>query len=426
MPVIAPPKGTRDFYPEEMAIREHIFASWEKTCRRYGFEKFDAPAFEQLELYTQKSGEEIEKQLYSFADKGGRMMALRPELTPSLARMVATRGNSLKKPVRWFSIPRLFRYERMQRGRQREFFQLNMDILGIAESVADAELVAAVVATMTDLGFDASDFSVRISSRNLLEQLFLRAGVPQDRLAALYGALDKRHKMPAEAFMQTLANALGEQKLADSVLGLLEMQDFSDIMRTYGDLSAVRALDELFELLDLYGMTPFIEFDISIVRGLAYYTGTVFEVFDRKRSLRAIAGGGRYDRLVSLYGGPDTPAVGFAAGDVVLGELMKEKGILPGPQSRSAVFIVSIGSVKTAIETARILRDAGIGCEFSLKSTGVGKQLKQADAAGSRLVVFVGGEEEQRGEVKLKDMGTGNESTVASAELLEAVRSRLQ
>ncbi len=424
MPVISGPKGTRDFYPEDMALRERMFSSWHATCKRFGFELYDGPLFEHLELYTQKSGDEIEKQLYTFEDKGGRLMALRPELTPTLARMVAAKGTNLKRPVRWYSIPRLFRYERMQKGRLREFFQLNMDILGIQGASADAELMAAVVDMMRDLGFTSGDFSLRVSSRTLLEGLLLSVGVKPENLGKLYGLLDKKHKIPPEEYAAELAVIAEGEEQRERISGVLGASTLTDVAKIDPDVAGLRDLENLFSLLSAYGLKDYAAFDIGIVRGLAYYTGIVFEVFDKMRSMRAIAGGGRYDKLVGLYGGPDTPAVGFAAGDVVLGELYKAK-FGPAPLiPRSEAYIVSFDQSRPeiAIETARLLRGAGISCEFSLKAVGVGKQMEQANAAQCRAVVFVGGSEFAEGKVKIKIMGTGEEKTVALDGLIEEIR----
>lgn len=421
------PKGTRDFYPNDMAFREHIFSSWHATCRRYGFELYDGPLFEHLELYTKKSGEGIEKQLYNFGDKGGRQVALRPEMTPTLARMVASKGSSLKMPLRWYSIPRLFRYEKMQRGRLREFFQLNMDILGIKEVSADAELIAAVVDMMRDLGFDSTDFTVHVSSRRLLEELFLSCGVPQGTLPRLYALLDKRTNLPAEEFERQMSELVQSSDIRAKINEILSAGSFEEIGSAADSLASYDELKELLALLDSYGMSDVVAFDLGIVRGLAYYTGIVFEVFDKRRSLRAIAGGGRYDHLVKAYGGPQTPAVGFAAGDVVLGELMRDKQLSPPSHSRCDAYVVSFGeSYPTGtIAVAQQLRGAGIATEFPLRKVGVGKQMKLASAARARLVVFTGGEEEAEGKVKIREMGSGEELLVGRDELLEKVRSLL-
>jgi histidyl-tRNA synthetase len=423
MQIPAGPKGTRDFYPEDMSFRQALFSSWRNTCVRYGFEEYDGPMFEHLDLYTQKSGNEIEKQLYAFEDKGGRMIALRPELTPTLARMVAARGNNLKRPVRWFSIPRLFRYERMQKGRLREFFQLNMDILGIAEETADAELIAASIDMMRDCGFTKDDFTVHVSSRTLLEELFTSAGVGADRLAGLFAVLDKRHKVPQEEFDAELAAIVSSPAAINDILNTTSLGDLKKSGKT---LPSIDKLDRLLGLLECYGMADFCAFDIGIVRGLAYYTGIVFELFDKNRSMRAIAGGGRYDRLVKLYGGPDTPAVGFAAGDVVLGEMLKDKQ-RAAAMPRSSVFIASFDEQhpKSAIRTAQIIRAAGISCEFCLKKNNIGKQMEQANSARATLVVFVGGDEEKLGKVKVRNMKSGEEAVIAGSELTAYLNNNL-
>ncbi|MDO5575731.1 MAG: histidine--tRNA ligase [Fibrobacter sp.] len=424
MTVASGPKGTRDFYPEEMAFQQFIFSSWKKTCENYGFEQYEAPMFEHLEIYTQKSGEEIEKQLYTFKDKGDRQLALRPELTPSLARMVASKGPSLKRPVKWYSIPRLFRYEKMQKGRLREFFQLNMDILGIAEITADAELIAAVIQMMIDLGFTSNDFKVRISSRTLLDELFTRSGMPKEQFNKLYALLDRKNKISESEYLEDLEKIIPEKELRTNIQDIFNAESLDYIEKKFGSLATVNELKELFRLLGNYSFSDFAVFDIGIVRGLAYYTGIVFEVFDIKKSLRAIAGGGRYDKLVELYGGPSTPAVGFAAGDVVLGELLKEKNIYPGTPPRSTVFLVSLDDNcrEELITTAQKIRSAGISCEFSLKDVSVGKQLKNANAARSTFTVFIGGDEKKQGLVRIKDMTKGTENLVKTDDLVSELQ----
>jgi len=434
--IIQGPKGTRDFYPEDMSFLQHIFDSWHRSCRLYGFEQYEGPMFEHLDLYTQKSGTEIEKQLYSFEDKGGRQIALRPELTPTLARMVAAQGTNLKRPVRWYSISRLFRYERMQKGRLREFIQLNMDILGIEDVSADAELIAAAVDMMRQFGFDESDFKARVSSRTLLEEMFLACGVGQEKLPALYALLDKKGKIAPEEFERELSETAGGGEICGKVKRLFNCAGIDDVERfaesigidtsistqQQSRVGSIAQLKRLFSLIDAYGLKDYVVFDIGIVRGLAYYTGIVFELFDVRGNLRAIAGGGRYDKLVGLYGGPATPAVGFAAGDVVLGELIKAKSLTPNKPSRSDVFIISIdnNAEAEAIKTARRLRFAKISCEFPLKGgLNVGKQLKLADAAGSRYALFIGGDEAKSGQARLKDLATGNEELIDAARLEE-------
>ena len=433
-PIQQGPKGTRDFYPEDMAFQQYLFDSWHRSCRLYGFEQYEGPMFEHLDLYTQKSGDEIEKQLYSFEDKGGRNIALRPELTPTLARMVAARGTNLKRPVRWYSISRLFRYERMQKGRLREFIQLNMDILGVEDVAADAELIAAAIDMTRAFGFDAGDFKVRVSSRTLLEELFLLCGVERERLKALYALLDKKNKMPPEDFSRELEAVAAQEDISGRISQLFNCKGLDDIEKfariltesqglpeLQAQLKSLGQLTKLFSLLDDYGLGEYVLFDIGIVRGLAYYTGIVFELFDARGSMRAIAGGGRYDNLVSLYGGPPTPAVGFAAGDVVLGELIRAKSLAPSQPPRSDVFLISLdggGGAAAIIKVAQRLRAAGVSCEFSLKENlNVGKQLKLADNANARYALFIGGDEARDGKARVKNLADGKEVLISEGEI---------
>lgn len=428
MTIPAPPKGTRDFYPELMAVQEYLFNSWEKTCRRYGFERYDGPMFEHLELYKQKSGAEIEEQLYSFCDKKGRALALRPEMTPTLARMVAAAGANLKWPIRWYSIPRLFRYEKMQRGRLREFFQLNMDILGVADVSADAELIAAVIDVMRDLGLTASEFKVRISSRTLLDELFSAAGLSDTQRASLYALLDKKSKIPPEAFTAGLSEILPDESTHSIIMRIFEANSLETVIpQGTKPPPSMTVLHDLFGRLAEYGFGDYVVFDIGVVRGLAYYTGIVFEVFDASKSMRAIAGGGRYDKLVEVLGGPSTPAVGFAAGDVVLADLLKEKGKLPPVSARCQCFIVAIDEIARfeIIGLAQELRLQGISTEFALRAANIGKQMKIANAARATFALFLGGEEKARGEIKVKNMVSGEESFLPRTDIAARIKGIL-
>jgi histidyl-tRNA synthetase len=420
MSIPSGPKGTRDFFPKLMAAQDFIFSSWERTCRRYGFERYDGPMFEHLELYKQKSGDAIEDQLYVFYDKKGRELALRPEMTPTLARMVAAAGSNLKWPIRWYSIPRLFRYEKMQKGRLREFFQLNMDILGVADVSADAELIAAVIDMMRDLGLTAADFKVRISSRTLLDELFAAAGITAAERTTLYALLDKKAKIPAGAFLDELAAVLPDKTKQKTILQIFEADSLDSLAQGSAAPQSAATLRDLFARLAEYGFSDYVAFDIGVVRGLAYYTGIVFEVFDAAKSMRAIAGGGRYDTLVELYGGPATPAVGFAAGDVVLCDLLQEKGIIPSEPPRCSCFIIALDDAPTSeiIALAQELRGNGIATEFALRSSGIGKQMKIANAARSPYALFYGGEESARGLIKVKEMACGKESFFFRTEIV--------
>ncbi|HEY2824406.1 MAG TPA: ATP phosphoribosyltransferase regulatory subunit, partial [Gemmatimonadales bacterium] len=325
--------GFRDFYPEDAVLRNRIFTAWRTVAGRYGFEEYDGPPLEPLELYTQKSGAEIVGQLYEFTDKGDRRVALRPEMTPTLARMVAARASALKKPIRWFSMPQLFRYERQQRGRLREHFQLNMDLIGEPGPLADAEIIAAATDVMRTLNLGPTQVRVRLSDRRVLSALLAAAGVPAEDLLATFVAVDRseRHKQPLELVEESLPHLTRDRAaVAARVLEIAQIRGWPALDEALGKMDrGAEVAADLFacrDALGSMGLGEFLDLDLSIVRGLAYYTGVVFELFDAGRSLRAICGGGRYDGLLKALGGVDLPAVGFGMGDVVLGELVKGTG----------------------------------------------------------------------------------------------------
>ncbi len=303
MPITTSLPGFRDFYPRDLAARAHIFAAWREAARRHGFEEYDGPPLEPLELYTEKSGEEIVRQLYNFEDKGGRAVSLRPEMTPTVARMVGARAGELRKPVRWFSIPQLFRYERTQRGRLREHFQWNVDIFGVEGVLADAEVLAVALEALQLLGLTAEDVHARISDRRLLERLLLRAGVPADQLLATYAAIDKLGRDEDRVIRDRLAQEAGlGPATIDALFAIFAHESLEELAAGFeSDPAVTEELDRLsgyFAALGQLGFGDWVTFDPRIVRGLAYYTGIVFEIFDRKGELRAICGGGRYDRLL--------------------------------------------------------------------------------------------------------------------------------
>ncbi|MDH4044245.1 MAG: histidine--tRNA ligase [Gemmatimonadota bacterium] len=419
--------GFRDFYPGDAALRNQIFGVWRDVAARYGFEEYDGPPLEPLELYTEKSGDEIVGQLYEFEDKGGRRVALRPEMTPTLARMVAARAPALKKPIRWFSMPQLFRYERQQRGRLREHFQLNMDLIGEPGPLADAEIAAAAVDVVRTLGFGPEVVRLRISDRRVVAGLLGHAGVPDGMLSLAYGAIDKIERDPPGVLADRLVAGGLSAAIADRVLAvgrlrgqdaldaaLAEVPDGADIAE---DLSAcVGALADM-------GLGGFVDLDLSIVRGLAYYTGVVFELFDAGRSLRAICGGGRYDGLLRALGGVDLPAVGFGMGDVVLGELITGAAPAGARAAPLDAFLVAVGSddVSHVLALAHRLRDAGRRVEYALKAQGLGKQLKLAAARGARRAVIVGPDERARGEVVVRDLTDGGEQQIAVERIEDAL-----
>ena len=314
--------GFRDFYPEQFAERAHIMGVWRDVARRFAFVEYDGPPLEPLELYTKKSGDEIVGQLYNFTDKGGREVSLRPEMTPTLARMAAAKANALRKPVRWFSIPQLFRYERQQRGRLREHFQLNVDIIGEADVTADAELLALAIETMRGCGLTSSDVRARVSDRRLLRAILASLGVNDEQAPAVFGVVDKLERQPSDVTRGKLAEQGMSAESVDALLSLMGDVTLDEIQRRFADsadvMTHVSDLRRYFDCLEGLGVLDWVTIDLKIVRGLAYYTGIVFELFDAKGELRAICGGGRYDTLLQSLGGVDLPALGFGMGDVVL------------------------------------------------------------------------------------------------------------
>ena len=421
--------GFRDFAPEEMAVRTHIFDAWKSVARRYAFREYDGPPLESLDLYVEKSGEEIVGQLYAFTDRGDRQVAMRPEMTPSLARILAERSRAMPKPIRWFSTPQLFRYERQQRGRLREHFQWNVDIVGESGVAADAEVLAVALDGLKALGLGPDDVRARVSDRRLLSAVLSGAGVAADRLTAAYAVIDKVERQTRERSLQRLVDEVAlDADQAESILALIEGPGLDRVREAFPDdadvSEALDRFDEYLGLMDSLGFGPYVDVDLRIVRGLAYYTGIVFEVFDARGELRAVCGGGRYDRLLELVGGPPLPAVGFGMGDVVLTELLRDLGRLPDPSPHVDYFIAIIGEAlrPQALELARRLRDAGHSVAYPLKRQAVRKQFKAAETEGAREVVVLAPDEVARGEAVVRDMRSGGERTVALENIGEAAR----
>ncbi len=407
--------GMRDYYPEQMRVRRWIEDRWRDTALRFGFEEYDAPVIEALELYTRKSGEEIVGQLYAFEDRGGRKVALRPEMTPSLARMIAARSQGLPKPIKWFSIPRLFRYERPQRGRFREFWQLNLDIVGVEGVEADAEIMAAGVEVLRACGLGEDDFVVRYSDRRLIEAVMDGLGLAEERRPAVYAGLDKLLRGGAEAASAEVRKAGVPAEATDRLVRAVGRRDLGGLREELAgeiDLGVhVDRLERLAGYLDAYGVGSFCEFDAAVVRGLAYYTGVVFEMYDRAGELRALCGGGRFDDLVGAAGGEDLPAVGFGLGEAVLLELLEARGRLPAAGSRCDAWIIPVSpdDREEAIRTAARLRAAGLQVDLSLRDQSVGKALKRAGQSGSRVAVVIGASEREAGVVTVRDLASGQE-----------------
>jgi histidyl-tRNA synthetase len=420
--------GFRDFYPDDLALRAHIFRTWRTVATRYGFEEYDGPPLEPLDLYTAKSGDEIVGQLYNFTDKGDRAVALRPEMTPTLARMVAARAGELRKPIRWFSIPQLFRYERQQRGRLREHFQFNCDLIGEAGPLADAEIIALAIDVMRAFGFTSADVKVRVSDRRLLNTILEGMGLRGEQVGLAYQALDKLGRSEFAARKQSLSDSGVPEVLIGELDSLRRLDKLADVERRFpGARSAAESLRRSLAALQAMGLGDFVTLDMSIVRGLAYYTGTVFELFDASRSMRAICGGGRYDTLLQALGGVDLPALGFGMGDVVLTELLRDKDLIPAEISSIDVFLAFITQedLPDVLRLGHELRDAGLRVEYALTPQAVGKQLKLADSRNARFAVVVGPDERARGEIVIKDLRTGVQETVTLQSSAEIIKARV-
>ena len=417
-------KGTRDFYPPQMAVRNFIIDGWKGASLRNGFQEYDGPIFEYLKMYQVKSGDEIVDQLFNFQDRGKRHLAIRPEITPTLARMVNQQINSLPRPIKWFSVPRLCRAERPQKGRLREFFQWNIDIIGVDDVLADAEVIFASLDYLRSVGLGPDDVKAKISSRSLLAEFLKAAGVAPDRLESLYPILDKKTKIPPEAFKEMLELHVKDSAVIENIIAFMALDDVNEVSRLVEEKSddipsfdrAAGELKSLFERLDWMGVGDYCVFDPSIVRGLAYYTGPVFEIHDAVGQLRAICGGGRYDNLLSDFGGPPVSGTGMGMGDCVLEVLLTEKGLLTNDANRHSLdyYVVAAGPELTrqVIEiTARIRRSGG-SADFSYKSGNLGKQLKQASSANAKRAVIVGRELAENSELIIKDMVAGTQETV--------------
>jgi histidyl-tRNA synthetase len=408
MSPMQPLPGFRDFLPNDCARRNYILARWREVARRYGFVEWDGPVLEPTDLYRKKSGAEIVDQLFNFTDKGDREVAMRPELTPTLARMIAAHGREFKKPLKWFSIGQFFRYEKQQRGRLREHFQLNCDLVGEDDLAADIELVALCVDIVRAFGFTEKDFVIRISDREFWTDFLRSKNIPENQWDEILQTIDKFGRQPREQTVEKL------DKLADPILKILSEGGTSE------------KLTRLVEGLRERGLVDFVDVDVRIVRGLAYYTGLVFEVFDRAGKLRALAGGGRYDNLIGQLSDSavSLPALGFAMGDVVLGELINET---PAARDQMQKAIAAEGKIdiyiviakeerrRDALAQIQQLRDRRYRVDYPLTAEKVAKQFQAAEDAGASLVLLYGDEWPH---VAVKDLGTGEQKNVSGEELL--------
>ena len=401
-------RGTRDFYPEDMRLRNWLFDNFTNASLLHGFEEYDAPVLEYEELYTRKQGEEITQQLYSFQDKGNRKVALRPEMTPSLARMVMARAGGLPMPIKWFSIPQCWRYERTQRGRGREHYQWNVDIWGTTEISADAELISVLVTFFEGIGLTAKDIVIRVSSRKVLEEVLGSLGLEGDIFAQTCIIVDKMDKLSSDVIEDQLSDLGHDSKVVTTIQAVLGIKDMNSLQKALKDESvAVSELNLLFDAIDSYGISEWVEFDASIVRGLAYYTGAVFEAHDRTGEFRAICGGGRYDKLLSTLGGKDLPATGFGFGDMVIMELLAEKNLIPELVSDIDDIVIPLNSDlrNAAVMVAASLRNSGRTVDLVLEDKKMKWAFKHAERIGAARLVLLAPDEWSRKMVKIKDLG---------------------
>ena len=403
------PRGMRDFYPEDMVWRNRIFDAWRAAAERSGFRNYDACVVESLELLQRKSGEEVSEQIYAFEDKSGRKLALRPEMTPTLARMVAARQTRLPFPIKWYTIAQCFRYERMTRGRKREHYQLNMDIIGSEDVLCEAEILGAAVTAMRTMGLSDDAWRIHVSSRALLGELLAKSGIPEAQHPAVFIALDKRGKISDEEIAELLrAEGLDATAIAKT-FELLSVTTLDEAAALAGaDSPAIANLRDLFALADQMGYGALLTFDIAVIRGLSYYTGIVFEAFDVQRKFRAIFGGGRYDSLLALVGGQPTPAVGMGFGDVVVGEVLREALGETCPVSRHGYAIGYMAGEQrgAAVALAARLRAEGHAVDLSLLPQKPKHFFSKAGASAAKFAVFLGPDDIASGTAQAKDLET--------------------
>ena len=402
-----------------MRFRNWLFGHFREVARLFGFSEYDAPILENEELYTRKQGEEIVAQLYAFEDKGGRKVTLRPEMTPSLARMVLA-NTALPMPLKWFSIPQCWRYERAMRGRKREHYQWNMDIWGVDGVEAEVELLSAIVTLFKRIGLDSADVGIKINSRKVLQQVLANAGVTDEQFTPVCIIVDKMDKLPQDVIEKELKEIGLNPEIIKTINDTLAIRSLEKLSEILGENSAaVNEISKMWDLAEEYGINDWLVFDASIVRGLAYYTGIVFEAFDRSGELRAICGGGRYDTLLSTFGGQDKPACGFGFGDVVIAELLADKGIMPTLESGidDVIFAFNSNLRSAAMNVASILRGKGRSVDLVLEDRKMKWGFKHANRAGAKRVVLLTPEEWSMGKIRVRNMTTGEEKDLDVNEL---------
>jgi len=423
-----PPRGMRDFYPEDLDLRDRIFAAWTEASTLHGFQRFEPPVVESFELLARKAGEEVAQQIYHFEDKSNRQLALRPEVTPSLVRMIGARPQDIVFPAKWWTIGQCFRYERMTRGRKREHFQWNLDIVGEPSVQAEAWILASVTNALRALELGPGDVRIHINNRQVVAYLLSELGVPSEQHVDVFMVLDKKGKVPVETMKEMLVEKGLTAHTADDVMAQLTGEAGDSL--SSGPLAASPAAEDVRHLLDLaaaMGFADYLRFDSGVVRGLSYYTGAVFEGFDAGRRFRAIFGGGRYDNLFGDMTGTQRPAVGMGFGDVVIAEILTElKGLGPAkPKIEVCVGMFDAVLSRDAARVAAGLVAAGIQTDLSFAAGKPGKFFSHADRRGARFTVFLAPNELGEGGAAVKEMASGEQTTVPLAELPAWLRARL-
>jgi len=417
---LQPVKGTRDFFPEEMRLRNWLFEIWRSASVKAGFEEYDTCVLEHEDLYIRKAGDEISKQLFSFEDKSGRRLSLRPEMTPSLARLILQHNKSLSFPIKWFSMPQCFRYERMTKGRRREHFQWNADIIGQPHILAEAEILMLLISACESMGLTKKEFNVFINDRRILNAILTQINVPEELHSTVLVILDKRDKISSEALVAMLEDTGMSAKQVGQLNEFLSNTDLKDLEGNLSDTTGVEQLHSLMDMMDTAGCSGYLKFDISIVRGLSYYTGAVFEVNSPEKKHRAICGGGRYDSLLSAFGGETVPAVGFGFGDVVVLDVLKEMGRFPELPRKLDYTIIPFANeqVGIALKIAAELRMRGsvVDCNFSMRK--MKKTMRQANESGAAKAILLFPEELAEDKVVIRDMILHEQKPVKIADLI--------
>ncbi len=418
--IIPPVRGTTDYYPDEMALRTWLYSKMREVSEAFGYQEYEGPMLERFDLYAAKSGAElVEKQSYVFEDRGGEKITLRPELTPTLARMVASRQRQLTYPLRWWSFGPFWRYEKPQKGRSREFFQWNIDMIGDESPEADAEVAAIAATFLKSLGLSSSETQVLVNNRQLMQAEIAALGIAEKKYKEVFGLIDRRDKLSATAW-QSYGNDLGLD--ASQLLGIQELLQNQDLWKKS------EFLRRFFKAVEAFGVHDYVRFAPHIIRGLDYYTGTVLEAWDTAGEFRAIFGGGRYDNLVNAVGGDAVPAVGFAVGNVVISLLLAALGHLPELKPAAPVYVTAFDAerIPASLTLAAELRGAGLNVVSHLAADKLQKQFKQADRVGARFVLVLGPEEIGKNEVSVKDLHSGEQRSVARSRLAVELKRSLQ